>query len=145
MQILCQYMKLHYEILLSFEYYICRPTSLNLLEITSSLFFLMCLWAQSTKHFESNRICFLILQTTVNRERASEKMWSNFFLSSSSLSPVSDIKDRQRELFMALIDFSSITDRDVAIEWIKQFTLGDIRNRNFCQEIPVKKKTDDRF
>lgn len=41
---------------------------------------------------------------------------------------------------MALTDFSSITDGDVAVEWLKLFTLSDIRNRNFSQEIPVKKK-----
>lgn len=123
MQILCQYMKLHYEILFSFQYYISRPTSLNHLEITPPLFFLTCLWAQTTKHFQSNRICFLILQTTVNKERTWEKKWSNFLLSSSSLTPVSHIKDRQRRLFMALTDFSSITDGDVAVEWLKLFTL----------------------
>jgi len=58
---------------------------------------------------------------------------------------MSDIKDRWRELFMAIIDFSSVSDGDVAVEGIKQFTLSGIRNTNFCQEIAVKKKKNDRF
>ena len=46
---------------------------------------------------------------------------------------------------MAIIDFSSVSDGDVAVEGIKQFTLSGIRNTNFCQEIAVKKKKNDRF
>lgn len=41
---------------------------------------------------------------------------------------------------MVLTDFSSVTDGEVAVEWIKQFILSDVRNRNSFQEILVKKK-----
>lgn len=109
MQILCQYMKLCYEIILSFHHYISKLISLKLLEILSSVFFPV---NQSTKHFESKRSCFLILKTRPSWERTSENWWSNFFLTNTSLTPVSDIRDRQREIFMAEIDFASITDGD---------------------------------
>lgn len=43
---------------------------------------------------------------------------------------MSDIKDRQRDIFMAVIVFSSITDRDITVKCLEYF----------CQEVPVKKK-----
>lgn len=65
-QLLCQYMKLHYEIIFSFQHYIFKLISLKLLEILSSLFFPV---NQSTKHFESKRSCFLILKTRPSWEK----------------------------------------------------------------------------
>lgn len=132
LHIVCQYMKLHHEILFSFQCYISRLTVAKVLEITASLFFPLSSQAQSTKHFESRSSCFLIIQATVISERILENWWSNyfFFLTSSSLTPMSDIKDRQRDIFMAVIVFSSITDRDITVKCLEYF----------CQEVPVKKK-----
>jgi len=144
MQTHCQYLKLYYKILLSFQYCISIPTSLNLPEIISSLYFFDVFVGPEYQAFWVKQN-LLILQTTAKREKTSEKMWSSFFPSSSSLTHMSDIKDRWRELFMAIIDFSSVSDGDVAVEGIKQFTLSGIRNTNFCQEIAVKKKKNDRF